>query len=262
MIETHAFFTIKQPKGIKKKKKKKFILRIRNLDGQWSSNREEVADNLVQCYQDLFTLANPSQSKETLQSINTLITAKMNDQLSSHLMAWEVQAAVKQMAPLKVPEPDCMPPIFYQKYWQLVGDKVTQSILHFLSSASFPSHLNHTLISLIPKVKNPKLVIEFLPISLCNVLYKIFPKVLANRLKKILPQLITEQQNAFTKSHLISDNILVAFESLHSMHKHRSSKEGFMMVKLDISKSYDGVEWPFLEVVMQKMALQRAGYNC
>ena len=129
----------------------------------------------MQCYQDLFTLANPSQSKETLQSINTLITAKMNDQLSSHLMAWEVQAAVKQMAPLKVPGPDCMPPIFYQKYWQLVGDKVTQSILHFLSSASFPSHLNHTLISLIPKVKNPKLVIEFLPRSLCNVLYKIFP---------------------------------------------------------------------------------------
>ena len=195
---------------------------------------------MVQCYQDLFTLANPSQSKETLQSINTLITAKMNDQLSSHLMAWEVQAAVKQMALLKV----------------------TQSVLHFLSSASFPSHLNHTLISLIPKVKNPKLVIEFLPISLCNVLYKIFPKVLANRLKKILPQLITEQQNAFTKSHLISDNILVAFESLHSMHKHISSKEGFMVVKLDISKSYDRVEWPFLEVVMQKMALQRAGYNC
>ena len=185
----------------------------------------------------------------------------MNDQLSSNFMAWEVQVVVKKMAPLKVPGPDCMPLIFYQNYWQLVGDEVTQSILHFLSSASFLSHLNHTLIFLIPKVKNPKLVFAFLPISLCNVLYKILLKVLASRLKKVLPQLITEHQSAFTKSRLISDNILVAFESLHSMQKHRSGKEDFMAVKLDISKSYDRVEWPFFKVVMRKMALQRGGYN-
>ena len=60
-------------------------------------------------------------------------------------------------------------------------------MLYFLNSASLPANLNHTFITLIPKVKNPELVSEFRPISLCNVLYKIFSKVLANRLKKILP---------------------------------------------------------------------------
>ena len=82
-------------------------------------------------------------------------------------------------------------------------------------------------------------------------LYKIFSKVLANRLKIILPKIITKHQSIFTKSRLISDNILVAFESLHSMQKHKE-KDDFMAIKLDTSKVYDRVEWPYLKVVMAK----------
>ena len=141
----------------------------------------------------------------------------MNNRLSADFKAWEIHEVVKQMAPLKAPGPDGMPPIFFQNFWPLVGDEGTASILIFLNTTTFFCHLNRTFISLIPKVKNPELVSEFRPISLCNILYKIFSKVLANRLKKVLPTLITEHQSAFTKSRLISDNIWVAFESLHSM---------------------------------------------
>ena len=155
------------------------------------------------------------------------------------------------MAPLKAPGLDGMPPIFFQHFWPLVGDEVTTTVLQFLNTATFPCHLNHTFISLIPKVKNPKLFSEFRPINLCNILYKIFSKVLANRMKKVLPTLITEHQSAFTKSRLISDNVLVAFESLHSMQNHKSKKDGYMAVKLDMSKAYDRVEWSFLEAVMR-----------
>ena len=76
---------------------------------------------------------------------------------------------------------------------------------------------------------------------------------MANRLKKILPQIITKHQSAFAKNWLLSDNILVAFETLHSMHNHKSAKEGFMALKLDMSKAYDRVEWSFLEAVMRKL---------
>ena len=155
------------------------------------------------------------------------------------------------MAPLKASGLDGMPLIFFQHFWPLVSDEVTATILQFLNTTMFPCHLNHTFISLIPKVKNPELVSEFRLISLCNVLYKIFSKVLANRLKKVLPTLIIEHQRAFTKSHLISDNVLVAFESLHSMQNHKSKKDGYMVVKLNMSKAYDRVEWSFLEAIMR-----------
>ena len=156
------------------------------------------------------------------------------------------------MVPLKTSGSDGMSFFFYQTYWDLVGDEVTSSVLHFLNSASLPANLNQTFVTLIPKVKNSEYVSKFWPISLCNVLYKFFSKVLANRLKRILPSIITEHQSAFTKSRLISNNILVAFESLHSMQRH-TGKDDYMAIKLDMSKTYDRVEWPYLELVMRKM---------
>ena len=85
------------------------------------------------------------------------------------------------------------------------------------------------------------------------MLYKIFSKVLANRIKKLLPTIITEHQFAFTKDCLITDNILVGFETFHSMKNYKSGDNGFMALKLDMSKAYDLVEWSFLEILMRKM---------
>ena len=93
---------------------------------------------------------------------------------------------------------------------------------------------------------------EFHPISLYNVLYKIYSKVLANRLKKFLPSLITEHQSAFAKKKLIADNIIVAFETLHHMKQHNLGKYGFMAIKLDMSKAYDRVECVYLERLWRK----------
>ena len=73
---------------------------------------------------------------------------------------------------------------------------------------------------------------------------------MANRIKKILPKIISKHQSAFTKSKLISDNILVAFKTLHSMQKH-VGKEDYMAIKLDMSKAYDKVEWSYLEPIMR-----------
>ena len=103
--------------------------------------------------------------------------------------------------------------------------------------------------------------LNFAPISICNVLYKIFSKVLANRLKNVLPQIITEHQSVFTKDRLISDNILLAFESLHCMNKHKFVKGGFMELKLYMSKAYNRVEWPFLECIMRKMGFGKMDYT-
>ena len=44
----------------------------------------------------------------------SIITAEMNDQLSTQFLAWEVQKEINQMAPLKAPGLDDMPPIFFQ----------------------------------------------------------------------------------------------------------------------------------------------------
>ena len=88
-------------------------------------------------------------------------------------------------------------------------------VLDFLNLGIFPPNFNETHIVLIPKVNDPKIVTDFRPISLCNVVYKIASKAIANRLKKILPTIISDTQNAFVNGRLITDNVTVAFEAMH-----------------------------------------------
>ena len=126
---------------------------------------------------------------------------------------------------------------------------------------TIPTPLNHTFITLVPKINSPEYAHQFHPISLCNVLYKIYSKVLANHLKKLLPSIITKHQSAFTKDRLISDNILMAFETLHSMHKYKGGSYGYMALKLDMNKAYDWMEWHYLEGIMRKMGFRERWIN-
>jgi hypothetical protein len=105
-----------------------------------------------------------------------------------------------------------------------VGSKVCKAILYSLTHVDLGRELNSTFIALILKTKNPSYVNEFHPISLCNVLYKIIAKVLANCLKPILPHIISQNQSAFIKGRLIIYNVLVAYETLHTMHSRMGGK--------------------------------------
>ena len=131
--------------------------------------------------------------------------------------------------------------------------EVTEAVLSTLNTGTIPKAINHTFLTLIPKIQSPRKVTDFRPISLSNVLYKLIAKVLANRLKPRLPQLISETQSAFMSERLITNNILVAHETLHHLKSKRFGKIGFMALKLDMRKAYDKVEWKFLEQIMQKM---------
>ena len=161
----------------------------------------------------------------------------MNAKLVRPYSMEEADIAIKQMAPLKAPRPGGMPPLFYQSFWQHIGLEVTEAMLSCLNSSTLLKSINHTYITLIPKVSNPKNVSEFRPINLCNVIYKIISKVISNHLKPILNSIVLEAQSAFIADRLITDNILIAFESLHYMKTQNSGREGFMALKLDMSKT-------------------------
>ncbi|KAF7844126.1 reverse transcriptase [Senna tora] len=117
---------------------------------------------------------------------------------------------------IKLPNgPDGMTAMFYQHCWEIVQHKVMNMVGFFLSGGHLLRTMNHTHITLIPKVEDPQEFIDYRPISLYNPTYKIISKVLTNRLQGILPDLISPFQNAFVKCRLIQDNILIASEVLH-----------------------------------------------
>ncbi|MCI14768.1 ribonuclease H protein, partial [Trifolium medium] len=157
------------------------------------------------------------------------------------------------MHPLKAPGPDGLPAMFYQKYWHIVGDDVQNLVLGILNNNGQTPDINKTFLVLIPKGKNPSSQKDFRPISLCNVIMKIVTKVIANRLKHTLNDVIDIEQSAFVKGRLITDNALIAMECFHWLKKKRKGKKGVMALKLDMSKAYDRIEWPFVKQTLTSM---------
>jgi hypothetical protein len=146
------------------------------------------------------------------------------------------------MGDLKAPGPDGMPAIFFKRFWDLVGGKVQQEILGILNGGSIPAGWNETVIVLIPKIKISERIKDLRPISLCNLVFKIVSKVIACRLKEVLDDIISQSQSAFVAGKLITDNILLAYETTHFMRMCKGGRDGLAAVKLDMSKAFDRVK--------------------
>ena len=162
-----------------------------------------------------------------------------------------MQKALFSIGDLKAPGPDGLHAIFFKRFWNMLRDDLVQEVLDAVNNATIPRGWNDTTIVMIPKVDNPNKVAQFRPISLCNVVYKVISKMLASRLKIILPEIISDHQSAFVPGRLITDNILLAYECIHTLNK-KKGKKGLCAVKLDMHKAYDRVEWGFLEKIMAK----------
>lgn len=228
------------------------IQRLKNDNGEWISWDGGLQELIKDYYQQLFT-EGLNQGDEAVNCVSTNITAVHNNILLEPVTDDEVKQAIFSMHPDKAPGPDGMTPAFFQKHWSVVRNEVIQLVRDFFSTGEIVEKMNATNIVLIPKKKNPTLLTELRPIALCNVVMKIITKVLANRLNKVLEVVILDSQSAFLPGRLISDNIMVSFEIMHYLKCKKLGKDGFMALKLDMSKAYDRIEWKFLQEIMLKM---------
>jgi uncharacterized protein YdcH (DUF465 family) len=227
--------------------------KILDQEGQLFTEHSKIEGAFINYFTELFKAGSDLEVEASSNAIQPKVIAAMNNQLLVDFTPDEIGIALSQMAALKAPEPDGFTASFFQKNWSTIHGEVCNAIMSFFDTGVLDPNINMTNIVLIPKISSPQSVTYFRPISLCNVIYKLISKVLANRFKGVLSGIISSSQSAFLAGWLITDNVIIAYEILHTMQNRLWSKVGFMGLKLDMSKAYDRVEWAFLETVMRRL---------
>ena len=117
---------------------------------------EEVVEVASNYFMNIFKACTCDRMEDFLTTVTNKLTDDMQEVLTRPYSSEEVKVAHFQMGPTKAPGSDGMNAFFYQKFWHIVGNKVTDTVLDFLHSGNMEPDVNYTHIVLIPKVKKPE----------------------------------------------------------------------------------------------------------
>lgn len=163
----------------------------------------------------------------------------------------EIRRVLFEMPSNKSPGPDGFPCEFFKTTWSVLSHDFIVAVQSVFRYGFLPKGVNSTILALIPKKQDSMEMKDFRPIACCNVMYKVVSKILANRLKLLLPKIISENQSAFVQERLLMENVLLASELVKDYHKTEVSPRCVM--KLDISKAFDSVQWSFVLNILRSM---------
>jgi hypothetical protein len=93
--------------------------------------------------------------------------------------------------------------------------------------------LNFGLVALLPKKEDARRIKQYLPISLLNVSFKMFTKVLTNRATVIAHKVVSPTQSAFIPGRNILEGVVILYETIHELHMKKMDDVHF---KIDLKK--------------------------
>ncbi|XP_059066199.1 uncharacterized protein LOC131857544 [Cryptomeria japonica] len=218
---------------------------VRRFDNEHEISR--VVDFFVALLKKVALLDLEAQNM-LVGAIPKILSGSQNHILVANPSKEDIRSVVFSFDRSKAPCPDGFPMFFFQHFWDVVGEDVSNVVKEFFGARSLLKKLNATFIVLIPKKKGVDNLDAFKPIRLYNSFYKIISKVLTLRLLGVLPLLISPQKNVFVPGRQILDSIIIVHENIHSLLEVKS--QGFLQ-KLDIVKSCDRVDWCFLKKILQ-----------
>ncbi|XP_074572721.1 LOW QUALITY PROTEIN: uncharacterized protein LOC141829202 [Curcuma longa] len=231
--------------------KKKLAGRIFRIweDGVCIEKPELIQASGASFFENLLSGENEELNTTSMENIPSLINAEENLALLAIPSIEEVKQVIGDMCEDSAAGPDGFSVAFYVACWEIIKLDVYEAVLDFFQGGFFPRGMAATTIVLIPKMDNAQRWQDFRPISLCNVSNKIISKLMVNRLGKVLDKIISPMQSGFVAGRLISDNILLAQELYHKLNYH--VRGGNLILKLDMAKAYDRIQWEFLFQIMK-----------
>ncbi|KAF8674304.1 hypothetical protein HU200_048128 [Digitaria exilis] len=218
-------------------------------EGVTAINQHEKADILYRYFSEAIDPTTDRPMRINLAAIGVPPTDLSH--LDAPFTEEEVWSTIKNLPKEKSPGPDGFTAEFYIAAWGIIKGDIMRAFDFFYATNRGQLHrLNGALVTLLPKRVEAKGPGDYRPISLIHSFAKLVAKVLANRLAPSLHGLVDINQSAFIKSRSIHDNFKLVELATKALHK---AKKASLLLKLDISKAFDTVDWSFLLHVLEAM---------
>ncbi|KAL2248255.1 UNVERIFIED_CONTAM: hypothetical protein Sindi_2677800 [Sesamum indicum] len=236
--------------SVKKKRLKSRISRV--MDNQQEiTDSAQIKDSAVHFFESLLSDTSATSLPHDFPFQFPQIHQDVLSNLCQPPSHDDIKEVVFSINKDSVAGPDGFSSAFFQACWNTIAEDVHAAVMDFFRGTPMPRSFSATSIILIPKNDSPQSWSEFRPISLCNVTNKILSKLFYTKISQALPDLISPSQSGFVPGRLIADNILLAEEMTH--HLDMSHSKGNLILKLDMYKAYDRVNWKFLYMILEKM---------
>lgn len=98
-----------------------------------------------------------------------IVNKEQNDALFKVVMKEEVRIVTFQLKLDKAPRLDNFLAIFFQNFWDIIGDDLTIATKESRKKMTMLGVLNHTLLTFVPKKKETQMMRDLMLIDLCNM---------------------------------------------------------------------------------------------
>lgn len=226
------------------------ITSLQCADGSFTETDDQIAQEVISFYENLIGSPNENLNPIELNIVKAgpCLTDEQKQSLILPVTPEEIRTALFDISKLKAPGPDGYGSGFFTAAWDIVQQDVISAVTDFFVTGKLLKQVNATRVSLIPKKDCPVVVGDYRPIACCNTIYKIISKVLTTRLSQVLSSIVSDNQSAFLSNRAISDNIMLTQDLVRDYHRKGGGPRCLM--KLDIQKTYDSVDWNFLKQIM------------
>ncbi|XP_074314433.1 uncharacterized protein LOC141649648 [Silene latifolia] len=225
------------------------VLQIKNAHGTICDNNSSIEQAFLDYYVSLLGSDRAvSPVSKGVMAHGALVTESQAAVMIREITDAEIKDALFSIPPDKAPGPDGYTSQFFKDAFPVVGPDIIQAVKDFFRNGRLLQQLNATVLTLIPKKDKPETVMDFRPIACCNVLYKCITKILCTRLNEVLGNIISHNQTAFIKGRDIVDNVLICQDLVRLYNRKSCSPRALM--KIDLRKAYDTIEWTFIKDVL------------
>jgi hypothetical protein len=224
------------------RKRKNAIYRLRNDSGVICADHDEMETAIRDHFKGVF--GQPGSGAHTIDFQAIGISPQDFSALDLPFSEEEVERVVREMPADRAPGPDGFTGAFYKAAWTQIKEDVVAALntMLFGDCRAF-YRLNNAFIVLLPKRHGALSPSDYRPISMIHSFGKLVSKLLASRLAPRLKEIISPNQNAFIQGRTIHDNFKFVPRAAVYLKK---NKTPMALLKLDISKAFDTVAWPFL----------------